>query len=162
MGAEVIITARNAERLRAAAAEIGALSSAAFDAADDDALDRFFAELPNPIDHVLVTGVAVLAPLAELDFDRARKEVNEHILLPLRVARNAVGKVRGRRLVALHERDGRAPTRDRNGHPGCAHRGGAGARREPRARARADPHQPDRTGLRRHAPLRVDPRRRSR
>jgi len=35
--------------------ELGA-SVAAFDASDFDRLDRFFDELSNPIDHVLLTG----------------------------------------------------------------------------------------------------------
>src|SRR4029077_10428548 len=34
------------------------------------------------------------APLAELDFDKARRDVEAHLFLPLQVARNAVGKVR--------------------------------------------------------------------
>jgi NAD(P)-dependent dehydrogenase (short-subunit alcohol dehydrogenase family) len=54
-GAEVILTARNPERLEQAARELGALSSAAFDATDTERLERFFEELPGPIDHVIVT-----------------------------------------------------------------------------------------------------------
>ncbi len=41
-GAKVILTGRNAERLQHAASEVEALSTAAFDAADPVALDRFF------------------------------------------------------------------------------------------------------------------------
>jgi NAD(P)-dependent dehydrogenase (short-subunit alcohol dehydrogenase family) len=55
-GADVIVTGRDPGRLERAAAELGAVSSAAFDATDPAALDRFFAGLPEPIDHVLVTG----------------------------------------------------------------------------------------------------------
>jgi hypothetical protein len=54
-GADVILTGRNPERLQAVAGEVGALSTAAFDAADLDALDAFFQSLEAPIDHVLVT-----------------------------------------------------------------------------------------------------------
>ena len=54
-GADVILTARNPDRLEHAARELGALSSAAFDAADPDRLARFFQDLPTPIDHVMVT-----------------------------------------------------------------------------------------------------------
>jgi NAD(P)-dependent dehydrogenase (short-subunit alcohol dehydrogenase family) len=54
-GADVIITARNPDRLEGVGLEIGA-STAAFDATDFDRLARFFDELPTPIDHVLVTG----------------------------------------------------------------------------------------------------------
>ena len=41
-GAKVILTGRNPERLRQAASELGALSTAAFDAMDPAALERFF------------------------------------------------------------------------------------------------------------------------
>jgi len=40
-GADVILTARNPERLNEAADELAALSSAAFDASDPDSLARF-------------------------------------------------------------------------------------------------------------------------
>ena len=55
-GADVILTGRNAERLERAAAEVGARSTAAFDATEPAALDRFFDGLPAQIDHVMVTG----------------------------------------------------------------------------------------------------------
>ena len=94
-GAGVIITGRNQERLDEAAAEVGADRTAAFDATDLDALASFFAELPSPIDHVLVTGGGpYYAPLAELDFAEVRKDIDAHILVPVQVARSAVGRVR--------------------------------------------------------------------
>src|SRR5262245_56916097 len=69
VGADVIITARDPDRLHQAGLELGA-SIAAFDVTDFDRLDRFFAELPGPIDHVLVTGPGpYYAPLAEIDLD---------------------------------------------------------------------------------------------
>ena len=49
-GAEVILAARNPQRLEQAAHEVGARSTAAFDAVDPAALDRFFADLPKPVD----------------------------------------------------------------------------------------------------------------
>lgn len=71
-GAEVILTGRNPERLERAAAEVGARGTAAFDATDPAALDRFFDGLPARIDHVMVTGPGpYYAPLADLD---ARRE----------------------------------------------------------------------------------------
>ena len=94
-GADVILTARNPEHLQRAASELDALSTAAFDATDFERLGRFFAELPRPIDHVLVTGPGpYYAPLAEFDFEAARRDLEAHILLPLHVARNAAHKVR--------------------------------------------------------------------
>ncbi len=57
-GAEVILTARDPDRLRDAADEVGARSTEAFDLNDRPRLERFFADLPGPIDHILVTGPA--------------------------------------------------------------------------------------------------------
>jgi NAD(P)-dependent dehydrogenase (short-subunit alcohol dehydrogenase family) len=94
-GAEVILTARDPDRLQRVGLELGAGSIAAFDATDFERLGRFFEELPRPIDHVLVTGPGpYYAPLNELDFDKARRDVEAHLLLPLQVARSAIGKVR--------------------------------------------------------------------
>jgi len=94
-GAGVILTGRHRERLQAAAAELGALSTAVFDATDPAARERFFEDLSQPVDHVMVTaGGQYYAPLAEMDFARARRGLDEHLLLPLYVGRNAVGVVR--------------------------------------------------------------------
>jgi len=93
-GADVIIAARNPDRLQQAGLELRA-SIAAFDTTDFDRLERFFDELPGPIDHVLVTGPGPhYAPFAEFDIDELRSDVEAHLLLPLEVGRNAVGKVR--------------------------------------------------------------------
>jgi NAD(P)-dependent dehydrogenase (short-subunit alcohol dehydrogenase family) len=94
-GAEVVMTGRNAERLQAAAGELGALSTAAFDADDSAALESFFGSLQAPIDHVMVTaGRPYYATLAEMDFGEARRRLQEHPLLMLGVARYAAAKVR--------------------------------------------------------------------
>ena len=93
-GADVILTARDAERLGRASLELGARTTA-FDATDFERLGSFFDELPGPIDHVLVTGPGpYYAPLAAFDFEAARRDVEAHLLLPLQVARNSLGKVR--------------------------------------------------------------------
>jgi NAD(P)-dependent dehydrogenase (short-subunit alcohol dehydrogenase family) len=110
-GAEVVLTARDPGRLERAAIELGAKGSAAFDATDFDRLDRFFAELPTPIDHVMVTaGGPYYGPLATMDFDRARRDVEQHLWLTLRVARNAAGTVRpGGTLLFISGTGGRRP-----------------------------------------------------
>ena len=96
-GAKLILAARTPEPLQRAASELGALSSTAFDATDFERLAKFFDELPTPIDHILVTGPGpYYAPLAELDFEKARRHVETHLLLPIHVARSAMGKVRPR------------------------------------------------------------------
>jgi NAD(P)-dependent dehydrogenase (short-subunit alcohol dehydrogenase family) len=93
-GAEVVLTARNPDRLHQAGLELGA-SIAAFDATDFDRLEKFFDALSTQIDHVLVTGPGpYYAPLAEFDVEAALRDVDAHIFLPIQVARNAVGKVR--------------------------------------------------------------------
>jgi len=110
-GAEVIVTGRNHQRLEQAAREIGALSSAAFDAADPDRLARFFGDLPKPIDHVMVAaGRPYYAPLADFDFAAARRDVDEHLWLMLHVAREAAGRVRpGGTLLFMGGTGGRRP-----------------------------------------------------
>lgn len=71
-GADVIITGRDRQRLKEAAADVGARDSAAFDATDWAALGRFFDGLPATFDHIMVTaGGPYYAPLAELDHARA-------------------------------------------------------------------------------------------
>jgi NAD(P)-dependent dehydrogenase (short-subunit alcohol dehydrogenase family) len=108
-GAGVIMTGRSPDRLERAAAELGALSTAAFDATDPAALDRFFAGLPEAIDHVLVTGPGpYYAPLADLDRERAHRDFDEHLWLAVAVAQHAVGRVRpGGTLVFMGGTGGR-------------------------------------------------------
>jgi NAD(P)-dependent dehydrogenase (short-subunit alcohol dehydrogenase family) len=86
----VVLTGRDPERLERAASELDALSSAAFDATDPASLERFFRDLPATIDHVMVTaGRPHYGRLIDLDFEEARRAVDEHILLMIQVARNA-------------------------------------------------------------------------
>jgi NAD(P)-dependent dehydrogenase (short-subunit alcohol dehydrogenase family) len=94
-GADVILAARNPERLEQAAAEVGAVRTAAFDVTDWAALGRFFGELPEVIDHVLVTGPGpYYAPLAELDREQAHLDFDRHLWLAVAIAQHAVGRVR--------------------------------------------------------------------
>ena len=93
-GANVILTARDPERLRRAAGEVGAQSTAAFDATDFKRLDRFFDDLPDPVNHILVTGPGpYYAPLEDFELDKARGEIEAHLLLPIQIARKARKKV---------------------------------------------------------------------
>ena len=110
-GAGVILIGRNAERLERAAREVDAERTAAFDAAEPDRVERFFAELPAPVDHVLVTaGSPYYAPLTEFDFAKGRREVEEHLFLAMRLARAAVGHVRpGGSLLFMGGTGGRRP-----------------------------------------------------
>jgi len=93
-GARVVVTGRDAERLQQTAKELDARTSA-FDATDPAALDRFFRELPTPIDHLMLTaGRPYYAPLVEMDFEEVRRVLEADLLVALRVARHAIGKVR--------------------------------------------------------------------
>jgi NAD(P)-dependent dehydrogenase (short-subunit alcohol dehydrogenase family) len=109
-GADVILTARDRDRLHRAGIELGARSIAAFDATDFERVRKFFDEL-GQVDHVLVTGPGpYYAPLAELDFDRIRRDIDSHLLLPIEVARQAAGKVRpGGTLLFMGGTGGRRP-----------------------------------------------------
>jgi NAD(P)-dependent dehydrogenase (short-subunit alcohol dehydrogenase family) len=94
-GAEVVLTGRDPDRLKQAAAEVGARSTAAFDVTDADRLEGFLADLSGAIDQVLVTaGGPYYGRLADLDLDEARRYIGDEIMLPLRLGRAAVGKVR--------------------------------------------------------------------
>ena len=110
-GANVVITGRNPERLQHAALELDARSSAAFDATDFDRLERFFDELPTPVDHVMITaGGPYYARLTDIDFEQARRTVDQHLWLPLHVARYAPAKVRpGGTLLFISGTGGRRP-----------------------------------------------------
>jgi NAD(P)-dependent dehydrogenase (short-subunit alcohol dehydrogenase family) len=106
----VILTGRDPERLQRAASEVDALSTAAFDATDPALLERFFRDLPTPIDHVMVTaGQPHYGRLIDMDYEQVRRAFDEHILLMVQVARNA-SKVRpGGTLVFIGGVGGRRP-----------------------------------------------------
>lgn len=114
-GANVILVARNAAHLDEATRDLGgpgsAISTAAFDATNFDQLKKFFDGLTTPIDHVFVTGPGpYYAPLAELDIDEVRRDLEAHLLLPLQVARFAAKKVRaGGTLIFMGGTGGRKP-----------------------------------------------------
>jgi NAD(P)-dependent dehydrogenase (short-subunit alcohol dehydrogenase family) len=110
-GADVVLTARDPERLRRAATDVGARSHTAFDANDSDRLDAFFQSLPAPVDHIMVTaGAPYYAPLAEMDIADASHHVATQIQLRLEVARHAVKTVRpGGALLLIGGTGGRRP-----------------------------------------------------
>jgi NAD(P)-dependent dehydrogenase (short-subunit alcohol dehydrogenase family) len=94
-GADVVLTGRNPDRLSQAALELGAPRTAAFDASDPAGLERFFHDLPTPIDHVMVTaGAPRYGPLLEMDSAQVRQAISERVVVALEVARNAAGQMR--------------------------------------------------------------------
>ena len=124
-------------------------------------LAEFFEELPAPIDHVLVTGrpVPTTRPLAELDFDQARRGRRATSAAAARRWPAPPPEGPGRRNAGVHGRHRRPP--DGGGIRVDLGADGRGSRTDegPRARDRAGPREPDRGRLRRHAALGVDPRR---
>jgi NAD(P)-dependent dehydrogenase (short-subunit alcohol dehydrogenase family) len=114
-GADVVLAGRDPERLERAALDVEARSTAAFDATDMEALKRFFGDLPDPIDHVMVTGPGPRygAPLLERDADQVRLALTDHVVLALEVARNAAGKMRpGGTLIFIGGTGGRRISRE--------------------------------------------------
>jgi NAD(P)-dependent dehydrogenase (short-subunit alcohol dehydrogenase family) len=112
-GAKLILTARNPERLRLAASELAPSSTAAFDATDPDPapLERFFRDLPAPIDHVMVTaGQPTYSRLGDMDLPQVRRALDQHLMLAIQVARHAATKVRpGGSLLFTGGTGGRRP-----------------------------------------------------
>jgi NAD(P)-dependent dehydrogenase (short-subunit alcohol dehydrogenase family) len=94
-GADLILAARNPDRLAEAGRQVGARDVEAFDVTDLVRLERFFEELSGPVDHILLTGGGpYYSALADMDFDRARRDLEEHILVTLAVARYGAARIR--------------------------------------------------------------------
>jgi NAD(P)-dependent dehydrogenase (short-subunit alcohol dehydrogenase family) len=113
-GAEVVLVGRDPGRLERAAHEVGARSTAAFDANDEVALKRFFDGLPDRIDHVLVTaGGPAYVPLLEMNADQVHDALGSHVVLAIEVARSAAGKMRpGGTLLLMGGTGGRRISRE--------------------------------------------------
>jgi NAD(P)-dependent dehydrogenase (short-subunit alcohol dehydrogenase family) len=111
-GADVILTGRKPEALQRAALDLDARSTAVFDANDPAALERFFAGLPAPIDHVMVTaGRPHYGRVLEMKADDLRYALGDRILLCTGVARNAGEKMRpGGTLLFMSAIEGAHPT----------------------------------------------------
>ncbi|MFJ5638953.1 SDR family oxidoreductase [Streptomyces sp. NPDC093223] len=110
-GGEPVLVARDAERLRRAAAELHPVRTAAFDAFDTGRTERFLGGLPGTVDHVLVTaGSPAYTPLDALDPADAGRDFGGRLALAVAVARASRGKVRpGGALVFIGGTGGRRP-----------------------------------------------------
>jgi NAD(P)-dependent dehydrogenase (short-subunit alcohol dehydrogenase family) len=113
-GADVILTGRDPDKLKAAALDVDARSTAAFDANDPAAVKTFFEGLPGQIDHVLVTaGGPSYGPMLEMSPEQVRDVLSGHILLGLEVARNAAPRMRpGGTLLLMGGTGGRRVSRE--------------------------------------------------
>jgi NAD(P)-dependent dehydrogenase (short-subunit alcohol dehydrogenase family) len=96
--------------LSGAARELGALSTAAFDATDFAALERFLGDLWT-IDHLMVTaGKPHYGRLIGASAAQSHHVFDEHLELVLQVARNAASKMRpGGTLLFMGGTGGRRP-----------------------------------------------------
>ena len=113
-GAEVVLVGRDPERLKRAALDVDARSTAAFDATDPAALEGFFTGLPGPIDHVLITaGGPAYGPMLEMNADEVRDALSDHVLVALEVARHARPRMRpGGTLLLMGGTGGRKISRE--------------------------------------------------
>jgi NAD(P)-dependent dehydrogenase (short-subunit alcohol dehydrogenase family) len=94
-GAEVVLAARDPDRLGRAAREVGAHRTVAFDVSDAAAVRKFFDDLPGPIDHILITaGGPHYGPLLDMDAEQVRRALGDHVVVALEVARNAAARMR--------------------------------------------------------------------
>jgi NAD(P)-dependent dehydrogenase (short-subunit alcohol dehydrogenase family) len=96
-GADVVITGRNPEPLEQAARDIGARSTAAFDADDAAAVKRFFDELPAPIDHVLIAAYSrrpSYGPMLDRPSDEVGGAIGGRVTQVLEIARHAAPRMR--------------------------------------------------------------------
>jgi NAD(P)-dependent dehydrogenase (short-subunit alcohol dehydrogenase family) len=158
-GADVTLTGRNPDRLRQAALEVDAFSTATFDANDLASLERFFEDLATPIDQVMITaGAPALRPSPRHGPRRAGPRLWRTLSAHRagRPVRRRQGQTGGHAVVhGWHRR----PLRRRR--PGACvdrDRRAAGAHRQPGARAGTDPRQPHRRRVRRHAAVGIPPR----
>ena len=110
-GAQVVLTARDPQKLEAAARELQARSTAVFDATDLVRLEQFFKDLPGPIDHVLLSaGGPAYIPLESMKLDDARRAFDQRLSVTLGVALFSRGKIRpGGSLLFVGGTGGRRP-----------------------------------------------------
>jgi NAD(P)-dependent dehydrogenase (short-subunit alcohol dehydrogenase family) len=109
VGAELILTGRDADRVHAAGLELGA-RIAAFDPLDFDRLGRFFADLPARIDHLMLAGERPCdGSLARLDLNSARRAAERDLWLPLRIAQLSIDTIRPGGSLLLIGGSGREP-----------------------------------------------------
>ncbi|MFC9617792.1 SDR family oxidoreductase [Streptomyces sp. NPDC056938] len=94
-GGQVVMVARDPQRLERAAAEVRPRSTATLDAADTDRLQQFFSELPFAVDHVISTaGGPLYAPLADMDVAETSRHFGERLAMTLGIAKYSQGRVR--------------------------------------------------------------------
>ncbi|MFD8780137.1 SDR family oxidoreductase [Streptomyces sp. NPDC059916] len=94
-GGQVVMVARDPQRLERAAAEVRPRSTATLDAADTGRLQQFFSDLPFAVDHVISTaGGPLYAPLADMDVAETSRHFGERLAMTLGIAKYSQGRVR--------------------------------------------------------------------
>lgn len=94
-GGQVVMVARDPQRLERAAAEVRPRSTAVLDATDTDGLQQFFSDLPYEVDHVISTaGGPLYATLADMDLAETSRHFGERLAMTLGIAKYSQGRVR--------------------------------------------------------------------
>jgi NADP-dependent 3-hydroxy acid dehydrogenase YdfG len=87
-GANVIVVGRNKGRVENAARETAAIRTAVLDVGEFASFQKFLESLPEPVDHVMLTaGSPYYSRVADIDFEKARRNAEHSLLLPLLIAR---------------------------------------------------------------------------
>jgi NAD(P)-dependent dehydrogenase (short-subunit alcohol dehydrogenase family) len=110
-GADLILTARDADRLATAGRTVDTRALATFDATDAEALGGFFAGLDVTLDHVMVTaGHPAYGELLKLGDDELSAALSQRLVQVVQVCRLAAGHLRpGGSLVFIGGTGGRRP-----------------------------------------------------
>ena len=158
-GADVVLTARDPDRLRDAADQVDARSTAAFDVTDLARLEQFFEDLPGRSTTSWSRGAAPLLVPGRHGLRVARRDVDERIVVTLAVARYGAARMRPPGTLLFI-----GGTGGRQAGVGLTLISAMTAALPAliaslARRAGADPGQPHRRRLRRHAPVGVAPRR---
>jgi NAD(P)-dependent dehydrogenase (short-subunit alcohol dehydrogenase family) len=94
LGADVVITGRDPDRLAAAAADIGARRAIRFDAHDDAAVEELFADL-GPVDHVVsMVGDSMAGGFLTTTPATMRHVLDSKFWANWTIARHAAGRLR--------------------------------------------------------------------
>lgn len=110
-GGDVLLVARNAERLERAAKDVGTTHTAVFDASDPVRLEAFVRDLPDPVDHLMITaGQPAYTPFDDLDLNDAARAFGGRVAMMLGVARAGRDRLRpGGTLLFIGGTGGRRP-----------------------------------------------------
>jgi NAD(P)-dependent dehydrogenase (short-subunit alcohol dehydrogenase family) len=95
LGADLVITGRNPDRLMDAAGQLKPVETAAFDATDHEALAAFFGSRSEPLGHVMVTAAGpYYAPSTAIDLKGVTAAFHERVGVMIDIAQLAGPAIR--------------------------------------------------------------------